>query len=116
MIPAKVRKALYERAGNSCERCGVSNAYTYSAHHRRPRGMGGSSDPATDTLTNLVLLCGSGTTGCHGWTESQRTESYVSGYLVRQSNDPADEPIVYRGQWVYLLPDGAVEPVVDGAA
>lgn len=40
--------------------CGRANAYTYSVHHIVYRSAGGHND-----LDNLILLCGSGSNGCH---------------------------------------------------
>ena len=31
---------------------------------------------------NLVVLCGSGVTGCHGWVESNRSEAMDAGWIV----------------------------------
>lgn len=62
-------------------------------HHRLPRGMGGSNSKAgrarTERASNLVVLCGSGTTGCHGWVEANRHAAYLSGWLVHREDDPA---------------------------
>lgn len=46
------------RLGNSCAACGSPAG---SVHHIIPRSQGGD-----DVMANLVLVCGSGTTGCHG--------------------------------------------------
>lgn len=76
--------------------------------------MGGTRDPAAGSVANGVLLCGSGTTGCHGWIETHRAESLEAGWLVRQGVDPATVPIphVTLGS-VWLDPDGMYrfEPV-----
>lgn len=34
------------------------------------------------TAANGLLLCGTGTTGCHGWVESNRSEARAQGFLV----------------------------------
>lgn len=54
--PAALRAARL--AGDECAACGRPPG---SVHHVIPRSEGGDDVPA-----NLVLLCGSGTTGCHG--------------------------------------------------
>jgi hypothetical protein len=54
--------------------------------------MGGSKDPATNSPSNVLLLCGSGTTGCHGWVESHRAEAYDLGLLVHKWQRPDDVP------------------------
>jgi hypothetical protein len=44
--------------------------------------MGSSKLPWVDKPGNLILLCGSGTTGCHGYIESHRVFGRASGWLV----------------------------------
>lgn len=60
-------------------------------HHRDPRGMGGTK--AADTPENLVHLCGSGTTGCHGWIESHRDRAKELKLLLVMGEDPAKTPV-----------------------
>lgn len=107
-VPAKTREAVYERAGYCCEVCHVY-ARGGSLHHRRPRGMGGSKDPATNQASNLILLCGSGVTGCHGRIESNRAESIDAGLLVRQGVDPAAVPVDLHIGRVYLTDDACYD-------
>lgn len=94
-IPAKVRAELRERADNYCERCGL--VFANNAHHRKNRSQGGR-----DVLSNLLLLCGSGTTGCHGWITEHPSESYNNGWAVRSFLSPEAVPVLYRGQLVHL--------------
>ena len=89
----QVRGAVIVRDGFACRRCGVDVSRSPSSvHHRLPRRMGGTRDPRSNDLRNLVLVCGSGTTGCHGWIESHRTEAYEQGWLIR-SYDDLDVPM-----------------------
>ena len=66
----KADKAGWERIreekinGRSCRVCVAFLAAT--AHHLVPRSLGGD-----DVEDNLVGLCGSGTTGCHGLVEAR---------------------------------------------
>jgi 5-methylcytosine-specific restriction endonuclease McrA len=94
------RIAIIMRDESCCVRCGVSLRVPldYSIHHRIPRGRGGSN-----RLSNLILLCGSATTGCHSWIESHRGESYRQGWLVRTDEDPATVPVLYGGRGRVLL-------------
>lgn len=48
-----------------CELCGKRRSE--SAHHTVAKGQGGD-----DVAENLTMLCGSGTTGCHGEVEHGR--------------------------------------------
>lgn len=91
-VTAATRVLVYARANNRCELCG-NYAYGGSVHHRRRRGMGGSKNPATNKASNLLLLCGSGTTGCHGTVESDLPRSYENGWVLRQGTDPLSEPV-----------------------
>ena len=77
------RQAVIERAGKRCERCRVPGA---QIHHRKPRQMGGTSDPAINALTNLVFVC----VTCHDEIERNRQMAYESGWLVRRWQDPAE--------------------------
>lgn len=45
------------------------------------------------TEANGIGLCGSGTTGCHGWVHAHPAESYRLGYLVHSWDDPEDIPL-----------------------
>jgi hypothetical protein len=103
-----VRAAVVERAGNRCERCGRALlSWPFSLHHRRPRGMGGSHRPDTDSVANALALCGSGTTGCHGWVESNRDEARRLGFLVASHDDPQFVPVaLHLSRWVALHHDG----------
>jgi 5-methylcytosine-specific restriction endonuclease McrA len=59
IVDTSVKKAL---SAWCCRLCGDPNT---TAHHLVPRSLGGD-----DVVSNLVLLCGSGTTGCHGLVEA----------------------------------------------
>lgn len=94
-IPEDIRLAVLERDGHACSRCGVTvQRPFYSLHHRRPRGMGGSR--LLHTMANLVTLCGSGTTGCHGEIEGDRDRQRQVGWLVPKGVRPEDWPIERR--------------------
>ena len=72
--------------------------------------MGGSKNPALNQASNLLLLCGSGTEGCHGWVESNRTEALELGLLLRRSDTPSETPVTLRYGTVYLHDDGGMQP------
>ena len=48
-------------------------------HHRRPRGMGGSSDPEIHALENLVVLC----EGHHREVHAHPDDARACGLIVR---------------------------------
>jgi hypothetical protein len=107
-IRREQRAKLVERADGRCEMCGFP---ANNAHHRKNRSQGGE-----DELSNLLLLCGSGTTECHGWVTHHPAESKRLGLSVWRSDEPEFTPVMYRGHWarldnvgkVYLLKRGEV--------
>ncbi len=71
--------------------------------------MGGSRKVHVNAAANLMLLCGSGTTGCHGWVESHRREAVTWGLLVPRPGLPSVTPVFYRRtEWVLLDDNGGV--------
>jgi hypothetical protein len=126
-IPGHVRAAVYERDGMCCVRCGVhvgSDPERYSIQHRQPRGMGGTRDPLIHRLSLLVLVCGSGTTGCHGWMEfGQRRLATDDGWLISKFEAADPQTIPLRGllhrpdiEALYLLDDGSKTSITAGSA
>jgi hypothetical protein len=113
----KCREVVAARAGLGdpsmarCERCGQAPPLT--AHHRVKRGQGGEWNPS-----NIVALCGHGTTGCHGWVESHPAAAGADGegWALRRSEDPTEVPIFHHPQQmlVRLDDDGMLIPVDEG--
>lgn len=116
------RDLVKERDHYCCSKCGRSvYGIRASVHHRRNRGDGGSSDPAINSPANLLLVCGTGTTDCHGWIGSNPEEALKLGFVVslNSDDDPADVPVKHHAYgWTLLRPDGDVWPVLStgGAA
>lgn len=111
-LTAAVLNKCLRRAAGRCETCGGRlgdrRGVDWSAHHRRPRRMGGSSnDPAVNQPANVLIVCGSGTTGCHGRIESHRTRAYQAGWLLRSGEVPRDTPVRLHGGWRLLGDDGS---------
>lgn len=112
-----VRDVVLDRASGCCERCGgrLHDAdrwlVAHSFHHRQPRGAGGSSRAGINSPANLLLLCGSGVTGCHGEVEANRTAAYEAGWLVKHPLDPATVPVLtaHSPRPVLLTVDGQLE-------
>lgn len=104
----KTRELVLARDAHTCQWCG-RHCYPgdYSLQHRRARGMGGSKNPLARSAGNAVTMCGSGTTGCHGYAEQHRTESASRGFTVAQWQNPHDIPIRdFNGTWWLLREDG----------
>lgn len=116
--PSKAtRQTVWSRARGRCERCGNAPDWHSSVHHRQPRGMGGSRQSHLNKPSNLLFLCGSGTTGCHGWVESNRLQAVNDGFIVPRYGVPATTPVRYLGRdWVILDDEGGMsawEPPAD---
>lgn len=106
--------AILERACYCCEVCGSPCAdqrgTDWSIHHRRPRGMGGTRWPGVNRPPNLMLVCGSGTTLCHGVIENYRAGAVAAGWLVLSRTDPATVPVlITRDRWCYLTDSAGYE-------
>lgn len=109
-LPGETRQGIFQRARFACELCGKETGLTI--HHRRPRQMGGTSRPDIHWPSNLLAVCGSGTTGCHGHIESQRERSYHYGWLVRTGFSSEETPFCdMKGRWFLLLDDGRKMPL-----
>lgn len=115
----RVEVLILQRDGGNCARCGVHVVYMtrgigWSIHHRRPQGAGGSSLEWVGRAANGIVLCGSGTTGCHGWVESHRDDAREQGFLVRLNGAlRADQVPVkhHRFGLVQLDDEGGYVPV-----
>jgi 5-methylcytosine-specific restriction protein A len=105
----KTRELVKARAKGRCEICGSGR--TFQVHHRRPRGMGGSNDEASDSPANCLYLCGD----CHlEMVEVERAKALACGWLVHQGDGPAMVPVLYRGKSKYLHHDGGLSPAPAG--
>lgn len=124
--PAVVRIAFYSRECSRCFRCRrdlrwEERGIGWSAHHRKPRGAGGTRDAAIGGVANCLILCGSGTTGCHGWVEGHRAEAIEDGLLISRLGvgsgfDPANvRARRVDGSWWSLTSTGrSVEVELEG--
>lgn len=90
-------------------------------HHRKKRSHL-TKGTHWDDVTNIGALCGSGVTGCHGYVEANPKIAESEGWHCRPWQDPAEIPVLYRGQWARLTADGKVDleresrgPVVEGS-
>lgn len=103
-IPDGLRAFVLERDQWTCVRGGESiRGHDYSIHHRVARGMGGSRHAARPSA--LIVLCGSGTTGCHGWVEEHPAEARTLGYRVPPGTDPELWPVRRADGRTWLLTD-----------
>lgn len=99
----EARRVIAERCGGRCERCGHVG---YTVHHRRKVSQGGTWNPS-----NLLALCGSGTTGCHGWTEGNPKAANLLGFWLRHGQTSQESAVWLWGRWVLLDDSGGVTEV-----
>lgn len=65
--------------------------------------MGGSRNSDLHLPANLIVLCGSGNTGCHGWVESNRDKAREHGYLIHRVESAPDIPFMDNAKVWYLI-------------
>lgn len=109
----KTRRLVMERDLGVCVRCGytIYPGEPYSLQHRKPRRMGGSRDPLVHSAANLILVCGSATTGCHGYMEKNRNEAARNGWILHDGEDPDRAPVsTCQHGWVLLDTCGGFTP------
>lgn len=97
----KARKLIEQRARGRCELCDAP-AQTAQIHHRKPRGMGGTKNPASRSPSNGLYVHFK----CHEWIERNREQAALKGYLVPQWADSDTTPVLFGSSWYLLLPDG----------
>lgn len=110
---------IHDRDGGRCVRDGAvlsPQPGSYSEHHRI---LGNRAD---NRPSNKLSLCGSGTTGCHGWVHAHPREAREKGWIVTR-HGPRDAtrtvPVWYsqpglRTGWYLLGDDGSLEPWTRG--
>lgn len=106
------RLAIRYRAEQRCEICALRIVSGAQYHHRKPRRMGGTSDPATGSPANGMYLH----PGCHRKVEENRLRSMGYGWLLSSVDDPEEVPLIVMGRWVLLTGDGRAVPVPGPAA
>ena len=112
---ADSKRAALERQGWHCLRCGT-NIHDpscwpgRSGHHRQLRRV---ADPdVRHSPVNIIELCGSGTTGCHGWVHQHVKEAERLGLIVPFGIDPLSTPVRdWHGRWLWLNQDGTATPL-----
>lgn len=76
------------REQQRCARCGEVIWNNGSRHHRKFKSRRGG-----DEVSNGLLLCGSGTTGCHGWAHANPGEARMTGFAVHSWEEPRLVPV-----------------------
>jgi hypothetical protein len=109
------RRIVRQRDGYRCQMCGRSIVdFPSSIHHRINRGSGGSAKLERPSL--LIRMCGTGTTGCHGWVTNEPRQAGKWGWLLPKNNpdiDPERERILLYDGWHILTDDGTRHPLIE---
>lgn len=109
-VPTAVRATLEGRSGGVCEAklIGCLGRAT-DPHHRitvKAGGRRGDARERHDRLSNVLHLCRL----CHQWVTTRPAESREVGLALAEWQQPAMEPVLYRGGMAYLTDDGRVVP------
>lgn len=109
------------REQQRCARCGVIIWAGGSRHHRKFKGRRGG-----DEVSNGILLCGSGTTGCHGWAHAHPVSARMKGFALESHEDPKFHPVEHAlygvvwldddGGYSHEPPRSPLEPALEEAA
>lgn len=112
----RARAIVTERDGGACVKCHRAHpVHGVNWDHRKNRGQGGLW-----AASNGQLLCGSGTTGCHGWKTQNPAAAAAEGWAVPAWADPLTYPArryveglygILRLQWVLYRDDGQWEEI-----
>lgn len=107
------RDLVAKRDDFRCFCCGVPLlGEPASVQHRDARGMGGTTNPLINSPANLILLAGTGTSGCHGRVERRSGDDNRLGYWLRNGQKPERTPVFHWWLgWVLLGHDGAMDPL-----
>jgi HNH endonuclease len=103
----RTKQIVRQRALMRCERCGLPLIAGAHFHHRKPRGMGGTSDSDLAGASNCLYVH----PHCHASLESNRKVALKNGWLVRNQYHPMTIPIFRWGLWVILDDEGNALPV-----
>lgn len=73
---------------DTCQKCRRNCGWgVTSRDHRKDRSVGGLT-----VVSNLQVLGGTGTTGCHGWKSANPREAVAEGWSVPGYADPHEWP------------------------
>lgn len=112
-----VRAQLLERCGGYCEVSAQPlDPDTFDVHHRRLKGMGGTSRADVHDLDNLLALApfvhNLSPDSVHGAPAWSRPRGYL---LSKNVNHPGSHPVLLQGErWVLLTKSGRYAPLPAG--
>lgn len=102
MLDAKTRRIIWERAQGHCEITGAPlgpcETGPWECHHRRNKGMGGSSRANVDNPSNLMALTPRIHNGGPGSVHAHRPWAQRCGYLLpKHVAEPGMWPVQLAG-------------------
>ena len=93
---ADVRQTILARSEGYCEVMAAGcTLMATEIHHRRPRGMGGTKKPEANLASNGLAACRT----CHLRCEAMRNWARENGFVLWQSDNPAEVPVFWRCNW-----------------
>jgi hypothetical protein len=101
----RARRLVLARDGNLCLYCLGPAEHV---HHRKLKALGGTSRPEVQYgLDNLVSIC----FVHHRYVHEHPAESYLTGFLVHNWDNPEDIPLLVKPGSVFLKlgADGSME-------
>jgi hypothetical protein len=109
----KTKSLVDARDQYSCVVCGRRITGDWpgaSRHHRLPRSH---KFPGLHLPSNLILVCGSGDTGCHGRIHANPAWAYERGFLLHSWQDPLKTPLRHCKYGELLIDDEGFWTVFD---
>jgi hypothetical protein len=107
-VQEAARRIVRIRDGHQCQMCGRSIVdYPSSIHHRINKGSGGSAKLERPSL--LIRMCGTGTTGCHGYVTEHPKDAAATGWILPKNNpdiEPTTEPVLTYLGWFTFDDEG----------
>ena len=110
-VPRATVQLVVARAQAHCERCGTflrgERGVDWSIHHRKKRSQRGPNAPS-----NLLALCGDGSSLCHGWVTEHPELAAMEGTHVKPWKNPLLVPVTTLRRPPRLLRDDGTEAEV----
>ncbi len=102
------RAIVYERANERCEVRVIGFCFGGATNYQHRKNRKHCTKTELWAPSNGLHVCGSGTTGCHGFIHANPKIAYGKGWMVHSWNTPADVPVMLHDNTpVFLGDDGS---------